>query len=314
VLGVVGAGGLGEQLRLSFLAPNYREMWTFLYVLIALSAGADALSARVRKRSLHTRHHRTLIGRSAATLLCAVVAWWVLKISPSTLWSSRTRDLASEISKAWLPPNFDRDHRHLLWGLMGETLAISIGSILISATIAIPFAFVTARGLSRNPAGRVASLIGRIILLVSRAIPPSVWAYLCVLVFFPGPLPAAIALGIYNAGVLGRLMAEAVENLDGKPRTALVASGARPLAATLYGIVPIAAPTFTQYSLYRWEVAMRETITVGIVAAGGLGAHLNQRLAAFDWRSITSTIGALMVLTAVVETVGFLLRRTVPTN
>jgi phosphonate transport system permease protein len=314
VLGVVGAGGLGEQLRLSFLAPNYNEMWTFLYVLILLSAAADALSARVRKRSLTTRHNRTLIGRNVATFLCATLAWWVLKISPSTLWSSRTRALAGQISKSWLPPNFDSDHRRLLWGLMGETLAISVGSIIISAMIAIPFAFVTARGLARNPARRISSLVGRVVLLASRAIPPSVWAYLCVLVFFPGPLPAAIALGIYNAGVLGRLMAEAIENLDCRPRAALVASGARPFAATVYGVVPIAAPTFTQYSLYRWEVAMRETITVGIVAAGGLGAHLNQRLAAFDWKSITATIGALMALTVGVEAVGFVLRRSIAAN
>ncbi len=314
VLGVVGVGGLGEQLRLSFLAPNYNEMWTFLYVLIALSAGADALSACVRKQSLKTRQNRTLLGRSVATLVCAALAWWVLKITPSTLWSARTCELAGQITKAWLPPNFDLDHRRLLWGLMGETLAISIGSILLSALIAIPFAFLTARGLARTRARRLTAFLGRAALLVSRAIPPSVWAYLCVLVFFPGALPATIALGIYNAGVLGRLMAEAVENLDRKPRAALVASGARPLDATLYGVVPIALPTFTQYSLYRWEVAMRETITVGIVAAGGLGAHLNQRLAAFDWKSITTTIGALMILTAIVELVGYFLRRVVRTT
>jgi phosphonate transport system permease protein len=314
VLGVVGAGGLGEQLRLSFLAPNYREMWTFLYVLIALSASADALSARVRKQSLKSSQNRTLLGRSLATFLCAALSWWVLKISPSTLWSVRTRDLASQITKAWLPPNFDFEQRRLLWGLMGETLAISIGSILLSALIAIPAAFITARGIANNPARRLSAFLGRGVLLVSRAIPPSVWAYLCVLVFFPGALPATIALGIYNAGVLGRLMAEAVENLDRKPQAALIASGARSLEATLYGVVPIALPTFTQYSLYRWEVAMRETITVGIVAAGGLGAHLNQRLAAFDWRSITTTIGALMILTAVVELVGFFLRQNVRTS
>jgi phosphonate transport system permease protein len=314
VLGVVGAGGLGEQLRLSFLAPNYREMWTFLYVLIALSATADALSARVRKRSLQTRQSRTLLGRTVATIAGTAVAWRILKIAPSTLWSARTRDLASQITKSWLPPNLDLDHRRLLWDLMGDTLAISIGSILLSVAIAVPFSFVLARGTSRKPARKVASLVGRVVLLTSRAIPPSVWAYLCVLVLFPGPLPATIALGIYNAGVLGRLMAEAVENLDDRPRSALVAAGARPLEATLYGVIPRVVPTFTQYSLYRWEVAMRETITVGIVAAGGLGAHLNQRLAAFDWKSITATIGALMTLTAVVEATGFALRRAIPSS
>jgi phosphonate transport system permease protein len=310
VLGVVGAGGLGEQLRLSFLQPNYREMWTFLYSLIALSAAADALSARVRKRSSKTAQRRTIAGRTAATLVGAALAWWVLNISLSTLWSGRTRKLVSEISGAWLPPDLTVEHRRLLWGLMGETLAISIGSIVVSVLFAVPFALMSARGLSKTRTRRVTSSLGRVVLLVSRAIPPSVWAYLSVLVFFPGPLPAAIALGIYNAGVLGRLLGEAIENLDLRPRSALIAAGAPPVTATLYGVVPLAAPTFAGYSLYRWEVAMRETITVGIVAAGGLGAHLNQRLAAFDWQSITATIGALVILTCLVDVVGAVLRRT----
>jgi phosphonate transport system permease protein len=310
VLGVVGAGGLGEQLRLSFLQPNYREMWTFLYSLVALSAAADALSARVRKRSSKTAQRRTIAGRTAATLVGAALAWWVLNISLSTLWSGRTRKLVGEISGAWLPPDLTREHRRLLWGLMGETLAISIGSIVVSVLFALPFALLSARGLSKTRTRRVTSSLGRIVLLVSRAIPPSVWAYLSVLVFFPGPLPAAIALGIYNAGVLGRLLGEAIENLDLRPRAALIAAGAPPVTATLYGVFPLAAPTFAGYSLYRWEVAMRETITVGIVAAGGLGAHLNQRLAAFDWQSITATIGALVILTCLVDVVGAVLRRT----
>ena len=80
-----------------------------------------------------------------------------------------------------------------------------------------------ARRLRRRPraerrcARRAAGAAARPLLLVTRAIPPPVWALLVLFVLFPGPLPGAVALGIYNFGILGRLMAEVVENLDPRP-------------------------------------------------------------------------------------------------
>jgi len=72
-------------------------------------------------------------------------------------------------------------------------------------------------------------LITRGLLLVFRAIPAPIWALIFLFVFFPGILPRAIALGLYTLGVLGRLMAEVIENLDERPLRALrvqVVSGA----------------------------------------------------------------------------------------
>ena len=37
MLGIVGAGGLGFQLSLSFISLRYDEMWTLLWALIILS-------------------------------------------------------------------------------------------------------------------------------------------------------------------------------------------------------------------------------------------------------------------------------------
>jgi phosphonate transport system permease protein len=120
---------------------------------------------------------------------------------------------------------------------------------------------------------------------------------------YPGPLPGALALAAYNLGILGRLMAEGVENLDPAPTEALTTAGAPGASAWLYGTVPRISPRFLVFSLYRWEVALRETVVVGIVGAGGLGDLLAKQISAFDWSGVGSTIGALIVLTVLVDLV-----------
>jgi len=147
------------------------------------------------------------------------------------------------------------------------------------------------------------------VLLVCRAIPPPVGALILVFVFIPGPLPGALALAVYNLGILGRLMAEVVENLDPRPVRGLRAQGAPGLQAFLYGTVPRALPRFAAYGLYRWEVTIRETVVVGLVGAGGLGTLLALQLAAFDYQGVLATLLALVALTLVVDLLGAGLRR-----
>jgi len=130
-----------------------------------------------------------------------------------------------------------------------------------------------------------------------------VWALAVLFVLLPGVLPGALALGVYTLGVLGRLAAEATEELDPRPRAALTALGAGPVAGWLYGVLPAASGPVLAYALYRWEVAIRDTVLVGLLGAGGLGALLASRLAVFDWGAVTTLLAALVLLTAAVDLV-----------
>jgi phosphonate transport system permease protein len=125
----------------------------------------------------------------------------------------------------------------------------------------------------------------------------------------PGPLPGALALGLYTFGILGRLFAEVVENLDTGPRDALDQLGATPLTSFAYATVPAAGGQFASYSLYRWEVALRETVVVGVVGAGGLGRLLEQQRAAFSYPAMATTVLTLIVLSLIVDALNIATRR-----
>ncbi len=152
-------------------------------------------------------------------------------------------------------------------------------------------------------------LVTRCLLLLSRAVPAPVWALVVLFVWFPGILPGAIALGIHNLGILGRLKAEVVENLDDRPLMALKAQGTPSLQVFFYGVLPLTFTRFLAYDLYRWEVCMRETAIVGIVGAGGLGYLMTEQLSSFDYRGLVVTLACFLGLTFGIDWISAIARR-----
>jgi phosphonate transport system permease protein len=63
------------------------------------------------------------------------------------------------------------------------------------------------------------------------------------------------------------------------------------------------------FALYRWEVAIRDSVLVGVLGAGGLGALLAAQLAAFDWGAVATTLVVLVLLTLAVDLVSARARR-----
>jgi len=122
-------------------------------------------------------------------------------------------------------------------------------------------------------------------------------------------LPGALALAVHNLGILGRLIAEALENVDQRPTRALQHAGAPPLQAFFYGTLPMTIPQSLAYIFYRWEICARETVIVGFVGAGGLGRLLTEQLSSFDYPGLSATLIALFGLTFVVDMLSTAARR-----
>lgn len=304
ILGMIGAGGLGFQLSLSFQSLRYGEMWTLIYALVAVSALADLWGATLRRRGT-----ARLVRRSAVAGLALMVAS-VVHLGPDLgrILSARTRTLVVDLAgEAW-PPSLPTGGWGRLVRESVDTVQMSLLAIALGSSLAIVAAFVAARG-GGTGRRRLVAAVARLSLLVTRAIPPPVWALLVLFVLYPGPLPGAVALGIYNFGILGRLTTEVVENVDPRPGDALRALGSAGVPAFAYAVLPVSFVRFTAYSLYRWEVAVRETVVVGVVGAGGLGRLLEQQRAAFDFQGMLATVIALIVVSLVVDGVSAWARR-----
>ncbi|HEY9662529.1 MAG TPA: ABC transporter permease subunit, partial [Allocoleopsis sp.] len=246
----------------------------------------------------------------AFVLVLVPFCFWYVHADFSKLWSSRTFTLLQDIVHTAFPPAIDANPGQLAI-LSLQTVAMSILAITIAGLGGIYFSFPAAANFfvpggimsaaGQAPLQRVLAWVGlvlsRSILLIERAIPAPIWALVVLFVLFPGILPGAVALGIHNMGILGRLMAEVNENLDQRPLVALKAQGTPAVLVFLYGVLPLTMTRFLAYILYRWEVCMRETVIVGLVGAGGLGRVLTEQLSSFDYRHVVVTLGCFVLLT-----------------
>ncbi|PSN80680.1 phosphate ABC transporter permease, partial [filamentous cyanobacterium CCP4] len=346
VLGIIGAGGLGYEIFLSLQSLRYEQLWTGFYALIILNGAMDAWSALVRRRMGFTSRldinrqpgrKPGLRAQSAATpprqdrflrlswlgaVLAVPLSWWYLQLDVTMLWSARTQRLLGELwSTGWptLPSGSEfANLAQLAW----LTVAMSMVAIALASLGGILFSLPAAQnvllpGGLLHPVGqrdRTAWLafvtlgLSRLVLLVNRAIPAPIWALVLLFVLFPGVLPGALALALHNFGILGRLMAEVNENLDDRPVRALTSLGASPSAVVAYGILPQNLGRFLAYSLYRWEVCLRETVIVGLVGAGGLGRLLTEQISSFDYSGVMVTLAVFVALTFGVDAVSQRLR------
>ena len=175
-----------------------------------------------------------------------------------------------------------------------ETLKMSIMAIGFSTIVM----FLTVIPAARNMADGTLTLsrkwyhwfifgMIRVTYLFSRSVPELVWAMIIIFIFKPGILPGAIALALHNFGILGKLCAEVIEDMDSRPIRNLASAGAGRAQILMYGVLPSVLPQFLTYILYRWEVIMRTTIVVGFVGAGGLGQQFKLSMSFFHYTEIT---------------------------
>lgn len=333
VLGVIGAGGLGYQILLSLQSLRYQEMWTLMAALLVLSGLTDWLSAHIRQalgaptrvevnvgadctaeaaiRARATSGSRALLGLLAAAVVLTPLSVWYVQPDLGKLFAPRTMMLLSDMLRQMFPPDLSPAEAAKLFSLSVQTLAMSIFAIAIAGLFGIALAYLAAHPTRRTGGAMLAYGTTRVFLLFCRAIPAPVWALLILFVMFPGPLPGALAIAVHNLGILGRLIAEAVENADKRPAQALQHAGASPPQAFLYGALPVTLPQSLAYIFYRWENCMRETVIVGFVGAGGLGRLLTEQLSSFDYSGVTATLIALLILTFIVDVLSTAARRAI---
>lgn len=204
----------------------------------------------------------------------------------------------------------------------GETFAISFMGTLLAILLAFPLALPAASTLASSDlffetnrprwlqaVRAVIYWCARIVLNLFRTIPEIVWALMFVFVAGLGPFPGVLALGVHTGGILGKLFAETIENVDPKPLEALQATGASHLQVFFYGILPQALPQLLSYALYRWEVNIRAAAILGFVGAGGLGQRIHIAISLFLENQLLTYLLALYLLVTFVDALSAFLRR-----
>ena len=263
----------------------------------------------------------------AAMLLLLCASWYSIltskRLQASGFFNAETLDRAWSFLKDLSGASSDATPAFLVWDqwtdkalLALDTLAMSVLAIAIAGAIAGVLCIFGASNVMLGSLAPYGSLLSKLqfgatraFFTLTRAIPELVWAMIVVFAFTPGILPGAIALGLHNAGVLGRLGAEVVEGLDPRPMRSLQSAGASRWQVLLYGVAPEALPRFVTYLFYRWEVIIRTTVVVGFVSAGGLGTDFRLAMSFFRYTEITLIIFWYLLIVLLVDFAAGYMRR-----
>jgi phosphonate transport system permease protein len=234
-----------------------------------------------------------VLGVIAAVLLF-IRSWNATGVSISALVHGY-HNMADILSRAW-PPKLNVLRDSISGAIETFEMAIvgTVGAIVLSF-VAAPLA---ARNTTPHPIVYAAT---RTVFAVTRAVPDLIFALIFVTAVGLGPFAGVLALVVHSLGMLGKLYAEAIEELDPGPLDGLRVSGASRLQVFLHGVVPAVAPQLVGLSLYRFDVNFRSSLVLGFVGAGGIGFLIYNSMELFQYQEVTTELLVVLVFVLAVE-------------
>ena len=285
--------------------------------------------AEARLRELYRQRPRSLFLRlnAAGLALLFALAWYHLDVQWSELLSPRRaenlRRFAGEVYPFELRDQplgvaalwrwfwdiwIDRG-----WQATRATFHISVAAIILAAVAALAVVLPAARNVATPepflPSGRQPSRLRsaawstvvasvRALMIIARAVPEYVWAFLLIGMLGPGAWPAILALAIHNFGILGKLGAEVVENVDPAVPRALRGQGLSRLQIGVVALFPMSLSKWLLFFFYRWESCIREATVLGMLGIASIGFWVRETRARdwYDEMLLFILLGALLVL------------------
>jgi phosphonate transport system permease protein len=210
------------------------------------------------------------------------------------------------IRDQFFPPNWSILRRLVDASIV--TLAMAFLGTFIALLIALPLSFMAAKNTSRH---FLLYGFNRSMLSGLRSIPEIVFGLIFVVSLGLGPFPAVLAIMLHNIGVLGKLISELIESADPGPQDAMKSVGATRWVAVLFAILPQIWPNVLSHFFYRFEVAIRTSLILGFIGAGGIGQLLFNHFQSFLYKSVAMDILVIIVLVVMVDFIGGKIRERV---
>ena len=258
------------------------------------------------------------LSRLGLALVSVVLLWPLLvwtEFKPWELFDPRSLKSTTRFLADFVPPRHDLEFMQLMLVETWRTVAIATAGLTLAFVLAVPLALVSTARLSVSAlTGRMATLpyglrqAARWAAIVLRSIPELVWALIFVRVVGLGPTSGVIAIGIAYGGMLGKVYAEILESGDAGATQALLRNGSGRLQAFFYSALPQCSTELVSYTVYRWECAIRSSVVLGFVGAGGLGQQLDNASKMFAGAEVSTILIIFMLLVAMADRLSAWLR------
>lgn len=349
LLGYVGVGGIGLAMAEALNTMNYQRGMALAFVVLVLCIVVELISGAIRTALLGRQNgrRRGLLGvldrmsggwmtaptathdvpRTArgrivtsppwdadrirrflgigATLVIIALAVAGSRIEPAALIAG-IADIPTTLA-LFFPPSDGGILDRLIEGMIA-TVQIGFAATLIGVVLAIPIGSLAARNVAPN---RATATTFRTLIVVVRAFPELILAIIFIVMMGLGAVPGALALGIGSVGLLGKLVADSVEETDVRVQDAVRVGGASRLQVYASATVRQALPAFVAHVLYQLDVNVRSATLLGIVGAGGIGFLLLQANRVMQFETVTLIILMILAVVLALEAISAWVRRVV---
>jgi phosphonate transport system permease protein len=253
---------------------------------------------------------------SLAALVILYPLLVTIEFKPWMLFDEQSRKSTTKFIGDFFPPVVNGEFLKLVAKETWRTIAIATAGITLALVLAVPLTLLSTRVLSISAlSGRMAAMpfvfrqALRFALIVLRSVPELVWALIFVRVVGLGPTAGVIAIALTYGGMLGKVYGEILESGDTHATSALLRNGASRLQAFFYALIPQNAAELTSYTVYRWECAIRSSVVLGFVGAGGLGQQMDNSMKMFAGGEVATMLLVFIALVGLADAASAWLRK-----
>ncbi len=250
----------------------------------------------------------------------ALVLLWPLAVAtefrPWVLLEPANVKVSAKFIASFFPPVMNVEFLTLVGREAWRTVAIATAGLSLALVLAIPLTLLSTSALSVSAlSGRMARgpfwfrQVMRWMLIVLRSVPELVWALVFVRVVGLGPTAGVLAIALTYGGMLGKVYGEILESGEAHPTQTLMRNGSGRLQALFYGLLPQNAAELSSYTVYRWECAIRSSVVLGFIGAGGLGQQMDNSMKMFNGGEVATMLLVFMALVALADRVSAILRK-----
>jgi phosphonate transport system permease protein len=197
-----------------------------------------------------------------------------------------------------------------LWGPALETISIALLGTIIGSVLSLFIALFAASNLSNKWIRQMV----RSIISIERSIPELFILLLLIAAYGLGALSAVLALMIGCVGMLGKLFADAIEEIPNSLIDSLRAAGASKVQVIYFGILPDLFPKLISYTLFRFEINIRLSVILGAIGAGGIGYELDYAFSMLQFHRALSCLIMILVLVIGIEQLSIFIRKKLAIN
>ena len=309
VLGLVGAGGIGQRLWQELNHLRYDRVSIIIITLVILIFVIDLVSYYFRniQNSAQLTFEKFIFRKNVVKFGFPFIIIGSIIYVANFITITQERFFIglkqlNVLAKGIINP--DLAYVPKMLSELFVSIEIAFSTTIFAAVTAIFTSYLS----SVNLFGKYKALSMKVLINVLRTFPPIIVALIFFRGFGPGAISSFFALYIYTVGVMTKMYNEVLEGINNNVLLMTKSLGLGSFISYVKIIFNGYFPEFVTIVLYRFESNIKNSTILGMVGAGGIGHLLVNNIEYRNWNRISTLLIGLSLSIIIIENISYFIR------